>query len=154
MSVYNSSDLTALGKLLDAIDEMNIPNNNLSCVGTLVVREGDDIVGWILAKNDIGTVFDSGEKTSGAPPNLILAKSVSLLLLRSRACHGIARLGIKTIGDLCEMTGSDLTVVKNFGPDSLWEVRCRLADHGLRLADGLPGSKGTFAKSTGVSTDE
>lgn len=53
------------------------------------------------------------------------------LTVRSRRC--MERLGIKTVGELLEMTEAELLAAPNFGQTSLNEVRQKLAELGLSL---------------------
>jgi DNA-directed RNA polymerase subunit alpha len=53
------------------------------------------------------------------------------LSVRSHRC--MARLGIRTIGDLVTRTSEELLATKNFGHTSLAEVRSKLVEFGLSL---------------------
>ncbi len=56
------------------------------------------------------------------------------LSVRSRHCMGV--LGLKTIGDLVARSEPELMTIKNFGQTSLNEVKQKLAELGLSLANG------------------
>jgi DNA-directed RNA polymerase subunit alpha len=53
------------------------------------------------------------------------------LSVRSRKC--MDRLGITTIGELCDLSEGDLIAAKNFGRVSLNEIKQKLAERGLSL---------------------
>ncbi len=53
------------------------------------------------------------------------------LSVRSRKC--MTRLGITTVGELCQRTPDELLSAKNFGVTSLNEIRASLAEHNLKL---------------------
>jgi DNA-directed RNA polymerase subunit alpha len=62
-----------------------------------------------------------------------LGKPVSELNLSVRARKCMSRLGINTLGDLCQRTADELLEAKNFGVTSLTEVREKLNAYGLKL---------------------
>ena len=55
------------------------------------------------------------------------------LSVRSRKC--MQRLGLVTIGDLCDQSEGALLECKNFGQTSLNEIKQKLANLGLKLKD-------------------
>lgn len=61
------------------------------------------------------------------------------LSVRSRRC--MARLNIRTIGDLITRSEEELLSTKNFGQTSLTDIRQRLADMGLRLRSAKEEAK-------------
>ena len=63
----------------------------------------------------------------------VLNKSVGDLNLSVRARKCMNRLGINTLGDLCQRTGDELLEAKNFGQTSLTEVREKLVQYNLKL---------------------
>ncbi|MDE0959669.1 MAG: tetratricopeptide repeat protein [Planctomycetota bacterium] len=66
----------------------------------------------------------------------LLGEPVSLLELSSRSQRCMDRLGIETIADLMQRNELELVSQKNFGVTSLNEVKRKLADRGLNLANG------------------
>jgi len=58
-----------------------------------------------------------------------------VLNLGSRAWSSLRRDGIQTLGDLTRRTGQQLLAIDGVGPASLADIRSRLADRGLGLAD-------------------
>jgi DNA-directed RNA polymerase subunit alpha len=63
----------------------------------------------------------------------LLAKPVSDLNLSVRARKCMIRLGINSLGELCQRTADELLEAKNFGQTSLTEVREKLGQLGLTL---------------------
>lgn len=59
------------------------------------------------------------------------------LSVRSRNC--LAKMNIRTIGDLVKRTERDLLSYKNFGDTSLQEIKQLLSQKGLRLGQGAEG---------------
>lgn len=53
------------------------------------------------------------------------------LSVRARKCMN--RLGINTLGELCQRTSDELLEAKNFGVTSLKEVQEKLVNYGLKL---------------------
>ena len=65
----------------------------------------------------------------------VLARSVSSLDLSVRARRALQLLGVGTIGELAARTEAELMGVKNFGQNSLDEIKRKLADLGLGLRE-------------------
>ncbi len=63
----------------------------------------------------------------------LLGKPVADLNLSVRARKCMIRLGINTLGELCQRTADELLEAKNFGQTSLAEVREKLTPLGLNL---------------------
>lgn len=68
----------------------------------------------------------------------ILAQSVDMIELSSRASNCLKVAHIKTIGELVSKRDDQLLAVKNFGQKSLDEIKERLKDMGLSLGMGTP----------------
>jgi len=66
----------------------------------------------------------------------VLSTSVSELNLSVRARRCMARLNIRTVGDLVTRSPEELLGTKNFGHTSLSEVRAKLGEQGLSLRRG------------------
>jgi carbon monoxide dehydrogenase subunit G/predicted flap endonuclease-1-like 5' DNA nuclease len=75
-----------------------------------------------------------------------LAKPIEGLNLSLRSYNSLSREGIHTVGDLAAKTREELLAIDHIGPASVEEIRQKLADQGLTLADspasgnGLPAS--------------
>lgn len=57
------------------------------------------------------------------------------LLVSGRTYHRLEAIGVKTLGDVCDLTESDLLRGRNFGRKSLNEVKAELAKMGLKLRE-------------------
>jgi carbon monoxide dehydrogenase subunit G len=74
------------------------------------------------------------------------ALPIDVLNLGSRAWSSLHEAGIQTIGDLVKRTSQQLLAIENVGPASVADIRRKLADRGLALAESAAGANGTSAK--------
>ena len=80
------------------------------------------------------------------PPEDGLAQPIEELNLSLRSYNSLHREGINTVGELAAKTREQLLAIDHIGPASVEEIRQKLADLGLTLADspasgnGLPAS--------------
>ncbi len=65
----------------------------------------------------------------------IMAKPVAELELSVRSRRCLQRLNVKTLADLVQFSEADLLATRNFGVTSLNEIKARLAENGLSLAN-------------------
>jgi hypothetical protein len=72
------------------------------------------------------------------------------LNLPVRAYNSLRRVGIHTVGDLSGRTETELLAIENLGPQSVSQIKQRLADFGLGLAQ--PGQGGQPAAAGAVTT--
>jgi carbon monoxide dehydrogenase subunit G len=70
------------------------------------------------------------------------ALPIDVLNLSGRAWSSLRQDGIQTLGDLTRRTEQQLRAIDNIGPASLADIRSKLADRGLALADSAdkPGA--------------
>src|SRR5215472_2331975 len=66
------------------------------------------------------------------------ALPIDVLNLNTRAWSSLRRDGIQTLGDLTRRSGQQLLAIDGVGPASLADIRSRLAERGLALADAVP----------------
>jgi len=71
------------------------------------------------------------------------------LNLPVRAYNSLRRVGIHTVGDLARRTETELLAIENLGPQSVSQIKQRLADLGLGLAQ--PGAGGQHATAGAVT---
>jgi DNA-directed RNA polymerase subunit alpha len=71
---------------------------------------------------------------SEADRRKLLQKPLAELELSVRSRHCMNVLGLKSVGELCAKSESELMTIKNFGQTSLNEVKQKLAEIGLSLA--------------------
>ncbi len=90
------------------------------------------------------------ETEGGVVPvgNAILDTPVTDFELSVRARNCLKKMQIRTLGDLLKITEAELLSYKNFGEQSLVEIKAMLSTKGLRLGQGIDG-----ANKTGVRKD-
>jgi DNA-directed RNA polymerase subunit alpha len=71
--------------------------------------------------------------------NAILDTPVTDFELSVRARNCLKKMQIRTLGDLLKITEAELLSYKNFGEQSLVEIKAMLSTKGLRLGQGLDG---------------
>lgn len=69
----------------------------------------------------------------GKASDAVLNKPVSALELSVRPRKAVQLLGIQTVGELASRTEAELMGVKNFGANSLDEIKAKLGEYGLAL---------------------
>jgi carbon monoxide dehydrogenase subunit G len=85
----------------------------------------------------------SADEGSGDEQEGDLGQSVESLDLSLRSYNSLRREGIHTVGDLAARSPEDVLAIEGIGPASVEEIRRKLAERGLALADSGPGSNGT-----------
>ena len=65
-----------------------------------------------------------------------------------RAFNSLRREGIHTVGDLAARNEADLLAISNLGPQSVSEIKQKLAERGLALAPAAVGAGGDVAGAT------
>jgi carbon monoxide dehydrogenase subunit G len=100
-----------------------------------------------------GTGVGSAAATSA---NGALALPIEDLNLPVRAFNSLRREGIHTVGDLSARSEADLLTIPNLGPQSVKEIKQKLADQGLALATvpaaAGPGATGAPPRATAPVT--
>jgi carbon monoxide dehydrogenase subunit G len=86
------------------------------------------------APGDLAGAAVSGDGVRQAP--------VEDLQLPVRAFNSLRREGIHTVGDLAARNETDLLAISNLGPQSVSEIKQKLAERGLALAPATPGAGG------------
>jgi DNA-directed RNA polymerase subunit alpha len=112
----------------------------------------------ILFKKDIEsskTMFYDEEKEKTQTRKIqILETPISDFELSVRSRNCLRKMNIETLGDLLNITESDLLSYKNFGETSLREIRTVLESKGLRLGAALEEKLSCSADSTGTVQDQ
>src|SRR5215469_16621634 len=78
------------------------------------------------------------------------ALPIDVLNLSSRAWSSLRQDGIQTLGDLTRRTEQQLRAIENIGPASLADIKSKLADRGLGLAESTDKSA---AQAAAVPSD-
>ncbi|MGO8962091.1 MAG: SRPBCC domain-containing protein [Streptosporangiaceae bacterium] len=71
------------------------------------------------------------------------ALPIDVLNLGSRAWSSLRHDGIQTLGDLTRRTEQQLLAIDNIGPASVADIRSKLADRGMALAESAAAKAGT-----------
>jgi len=112
----------------------------------------------ILFKKDMEsseTMFYDEEKEKTQTRKIqILETPISDFELSVRSRNCLRKMNIETLGDLLNITESDLLSYKNFGETSLREIRTVLESKGLRLGVALEEKLSSSADNTGNGTVE
>jgi hypothetical protein len=82
-----------------------------------------------------------------------LAQPIEELNLPLRAYNSLRREGVHTVADLTGRTAQQLLAIDNIGPASVEEIRQRLADRGLSLAETPAAAPGKPAAVTAGPAD-
>jgi DNA-directed RNA polymerase subunit alpha len=90
--------------------------------------------------------------------NALLDTPVTDFELSVRARNCLKKMQIRTLGDLLRITEAELLSYKNFGEQSLVEIKAMLATKGLRLGQGTEGQfsrvrKEIYEELKGVAPD-
>ena len=83
--------------------------------------------------------YDETEQKHRDRISQIMSVSVGEFELSQRSRNCLQKMGIRTLGDLCRCSETDLLASRNFGETSLTEIRDMLASKGLRL--GQPSTE-------------
>jgi carbon monoxide dehydrogenase subunit G len=89
------------------------------------------------APGDLAGTAVTGDGAQQAP--------VEDLQLPVRAFNSLRREGIHTVGDLAARNEADLRAINNLGPQSISEIKQKLAERGLALAPAASGAGGGMA---------
>lgn len=93
----------------------------------------------VLASKDMKVDI---EPSAIGPANAVLDTPVTDFELSVRARNCLKKMQIRTLGDLLKITEAELLSYKNFGEQSLIEIKAMLSSKGLRLGQGLEGPGG------------
>lgn len=127
---------------------------NIKCLGDLVKRTESEMLAYknfgetslreirdmLVSRNlRLGMLREDAatraayNRSSSKMREEILAKPIEALELSVRSRKCMDRLGIKTIGELCDKSELELETAKNFGRVSLNEIKKRLMENNLSL---------------------
>ena len=105
---------------------------------------GEAAAAAVAANGDVSAVANAVGTGAGDE-----ALPIDVLNLSSRAWSSLRQDGIQTLGDLTRRTEQQLRAIDGVGPASLADIRTKLADRGLALADAAPGG---MAAANGART--
>jgi carbon monoxide dehydrogenase subunit G len=98
--------------------------------------------GAAAAESSDATAESTGTEAGSATPAQDELLPIDVLNLGTRAWSSLRQAGIQTIGDLVKRTAQQLLAIENIGPASIADIRRKLADRGLTLAESAAGSNG------------
>jgi carbon monoxide dehydrogenase subunit G len=79
------------------------------------------------------------------------ALGVAELNLPGRAYHSLQREGIRTVAELAARSEQELLAIEGLGPQSVKEIRQKLAERGLELAAPAAGGRSATAAAGGAT---
>jgi carbon monoxide dehydrogenase subunit G len=129
--------------------------------GRLIGIFADNLAAMLAAEPphgaDEGSAADGASGAHAAAPAGGAADEalpIDVLNLSGRAWSSLRQDGIQTLGDLTRRTEQQLRAIENIGPASLADIKTKLADRGLALADSAdkPGPA-PVAAPIGVQSD-
>ena len=110
----------------------------------------------VAASNGSGPEADASgpEAAVGSADGAADPATIEDLQLPVRAYNSLRRVGIHTVDDLSARTEADLLAIENLGPQSVREIKERLAGLGRHLADQTAqASDGSAAGADGAAAD-
>jgi carbon monoxide dehydrogenase subunit G len=101
----------------------------------------------VAASNGSGPGADASGPgaAAGSADGAEAAESIEELGLPVRAYNSLRRVGIHTVDDLSARTEADLLEIENLGPQSVRDIKERLAGIGRHLADGTADAQASAA---------
>jgi carbon monoxide dehydrogenase subunit G len=109
----------------------------------------------VAASNGSGPGADASGPgaAAGSADGAAAAESIEELGLPVRAYNSLRRVGIHTVDDLSARTEADLLEIENLGPQSVRDIKERLAGIGRHLADGTADAQASAAPAAAASAD-
>jgi carbon monoxide dehydrogenase subunit G len=107
----------------------------------------------VAASNGSGPGADASGPGAAAAGGTSEAASIEELNLPVRAYNSLRRVGIHTVDDLSARTEADLLDIENLGPQSVREIKERLAGRGRHLADGAAAASADGAYADGTAAE-
>ncbi len=110
--------------------------------GRLIGIFADNLAAMLAAEPATAAVGSASAETDTPAPAATAtpaaaeeALPIDVLNLSGRAWSSLRHDGIQTLGDLTRRTEQQLRAIENIGPASLADIKTKLADRGLTLAD-------------------
>jgi uncharacterized protein len=109
----------------------------------------------VAASNGSGPGADASGPgaATGSADGASAAASIEELNLPVRAYNSLRRVGIHTVDDLSTRTEADLLEIENLGPQSVRDIKERLAGIGRHLADGSADAPASASADGGTAAD-
>jgi len=121
-------------------------DNLASMIAAMPAETAGPVDAALAANGTNGTVPASAEPASSTGSSEADSASeealpIDVLNLNTRAWSSLRRDGLQTLGDLTRRSGQQLLAIDGVGPASLADIRSRLAERGLALADAAAPEK-------------
>jgi carbon monoxide dehydrogenase subunit G len=123
--------------------------------GRLIGIFADNLASMLAAGADADAEEDSTRGSAVAAGSTVEeALPIDVLNLSGRAWSSLRHDGIQTLGDLTRRTEQQLRAIENIGPASLADIKTKLADRGLALAESADQAGATPVAATfGAAAD-
>ena len=116
-----------------------------SAPGAGAAADGAAAAGVPAASNGSGPEADASGPRTGSGDGAAEPATIEELNLPVRAYNSLRRVGIHTVDDLSARTEADLLGIENLGPQSVREIKERLAGIGRHLTDQAAGPQAPAA---------
>jgi carbon monoxide dehydrogenase subunit G len=93
----------------------------------------------------------AGATTPDAAGPDVAIQPIEELNLPVRSYNSLRKQGVHTIGSLTARTEKELLAIDGLGPQSVREIRQKLADQGLALSSGVPAATAPAGAATGAA---
>ena len=113
--------------------------------GRIIEKFATNLAAQLAAGAQEDAAAASGLVGTAVPGDGAQQASIEDLQLPVRAFNSLRREGIHTIGDLAARNEADLLAINNLGPQSVSEIKEKLAERGLALAPAAAGADGDVA---------
>ena len=113
--------------------------------GRIIEKFATNLAAQLAAGAQEDAAAASGLVGTAVPGDGAQQASIEDLQLPVRAFNSLRREGIHTVGDLAARNEADLLAINNLGPQSVSEIKEKLAERGLALAPAAVGADGDVA---------
>jgi len=115
--------------------------------GRIIEKFATNLAAQLAAGGQEEAVAAAASDLAGAaaPADGAQRAPVEDLQLPVRAFNSLRREGIHTVGDLAARNEAELLAINNLGPQSVTEIKQKLAERGLALAPAPAGADGDMA---------
>jgi carbon monoxide dehydrogenase subunit G len=113
--------------------------------GRIIEKFATNLAAQLAAGGQEEAAATSGLAGTAVPGDGTQQAPVEDLELPVRAFNSLRREGIHTVGDLAARNEADLLAINNLGPQSVTEIKQKLAERGLALAPAAAGADGDVA---------
>ena len=131
MGIRNLGDLTKITEQ-ELLGSKNFGDTSLNEIKLMLESKGLSLGQALHTTKDKSRDYYRNEALS-PQEQALMGRPVADLNLSVRARKCMSRLGLTTLGELCQRSQEELLESKNFGVTSLNEVRSKLTDLGLKL---------------------